>query len=195
MTLLWGKLTISGMKIGYARASTDEQNLDVQLNALGAAGCETVFQDHGLPVIWTECPGLLAALEGAKEGDTLTVWRIDRLGRSIPHLLEILDEVRSRGIAFQSVMDGIDTNTAGGRMVLSMIRAMAEFGRGVISERTKAGMAAARERGQHVGRPAKLSPDEIGIARRMIGEGISRVQVARIFGVDPGTLRRLLMKE
>jgi DNA invertase Pin-like site-specific DNA recombinase len=116
-------------------------------------------------------PGLLAALEGAKEGDTLTVWRIDRLGRSTLHLLQILDDLGRKGIALQSLMDGLDTNTAAGRMVFSMVSAMAEFERSVISERTKAGMAAARRRGRHVGRPAKLAPDQLDYARRMIVEG------------------------
>ncbi len=102
-------------------------------------------------------PGLLAALERAREGDTLTVWRIDRLGRSTLHLLQILDQLRSRNTGFQSIMDGIDTNRAAGRMVFSMVGAIAEFERNVISERTKAGMAAARRRGRHVGRPPKLA--------------------------------------
>ncbi|MCI0600147.1 MAG: recombinase family protein [Beijerinckiaceae bacterium] len=182
------------MKIGYARVSTDEQNLDLQLHALGAAGCETVFQDHGLSGASSARPGLLAALEKAREGDTLTVWRIDRLGRSTLHLLQILDQLRSRNIGFQSIMDGIDTNTAAGRMVFSMVGAIAEFERSVISERTKAGMEAARRRGLHVGRPAKLAPEQLDDARRMIGEGASRAQAARALGVDPSTLRRLLMK-
>ena len=135
------------MKIGYARVSTDEQNLDLQLHALAAAGCEEVFQDQGVSGVASARPGLLAALERAGEGDTLTVWRIDRLGRSTLHLLQILDQLRSRNIGFQSIMDGIDTNTAAGRMVFSMVGAIAEFERSVISERTKAGIAAARRRG------------------------------------------------
>jgi DNA invertase Pin-like site-specific DNA recombinase len=181
------------MKIGYARVSTDEQNLDLQLQALAAAGCESVFEDR-LSGVVSARPGLLAALEGAKEGDTLTVWRIDRLGRSTLHLLQILDDLRNRNIAFQSIMDGIDTNTAAGRMVFSMVGAIAEFERSVISERTKAGMAAARRRGRHVGRPAKLAPEQLVYARRMIVDGESRAYVARSLGVDPSTLRRLLMK-
>jgi DNA invertase Pin-like site-specific DNA recombinase len=182
------------MKIGYARVSTDEQNLDLQLHALAAAGCEEVFQDQGVSGVASARPGLLAALERAGEGDTLTVWRIDRLGRSTLHLLQILDQLRSRNIGFQSIMDGIDTNTAAGRMVFSMVGAIAEFERSVISERTKAGMAAARRRGRHVGRPQKLALDQLDYARRMIVEGEGRAQIARSLGVDPSTLRRLLMK-
>src|SRR5664279_2616777 len=103
------------MKIGYARVSTDEQNPDLQLQALAAAGCGEVFQDR-LSGVTSARPGLLAALERVREGDTLTVWRIDRLGRSTLHLLQNLDQLRSRGIGFQSIIDGIDTNTAAGRM-------------------------------------------------------------------------------
>ncbi len=181
------------MKIGYARVSTDEQNLDLQLQALATAGCGEVFQDR-LSGVTSARPGLLAALERVQEGDTLTVWRIDRLGRSTLHLLQILDQLRSRNIGFQSIEDGIDTNTAAGRMVFSMVGAIAEFERNVISERTKAGMAAARRRGRHVGRPAKLAPEQLVYARRMIVDGESRAHVARSLGVDPSTLRRLLMK-
>jgi DNA invertase Pin-like site-specific DNA recombinase len=178
------------MKIGYARVSTDEQNLDLQLQALAAAGCETVFEDQGLSGVTAARPGLRAALERAGEGDTLTVWRIDRLGRSTLHLLQILEQLRSRNVGFQSVMDGIDTNTAAGRMVFSMVGAIAEFERNVISERTKAGMAAARRRGLHVGRPVKLAPQQLVYARRMIVAGESKAHVARSLGVDPATLRR-----
>lgn len=182
------------MKIGYARVSKDEQDLAPQLHALDAAGCGKVFQDQGWSGASSARPGLLAALQMAGEGDTLTVWRIDRLGRSTLHLLQILEDLHRRNIAFQSIMDGIDTNTAAGRMVFSMVSAMAEFERSVISERTKAGMAAARRRGRHVGRPAKLAPEQLAYARRMIVAGEGRAQVARALGVDPSTLRRLLMK-
>jgi DNA invertase Pin-like site-specific DNA recombinase len=126
--------------------------------------------------------------------DTLTVWRIDRLERSTLHLLQILEDLHKRNIAFQSIMDGSDTNTAAGRMVFSMVSAMAEFERSVISERTKAGMAAARRRGRHVGRPPKLGTAQLVYARRMIVAGEGRAHVARSLGVDPSTLRRLLMK-
>jgi Enterobacteriaceae phage serine recombinase len=139
-------------------------------------------------------PGLLAALQMAGEGDTLTVWRIDRLGRSTLNLLQTLEDLGKKGVAFQSLMDGIDTNTAAGRMVFAMISAMAEFEQRVISERTKAGMAAARRRGRHVGRPPKLAPDQLVYAQRMIVAGEGRAQVARSLGVDPSTLRRLLLK-
>src|ERR1700731_4676220 len=173
------------MKIGYARVSTDEQNLDLQLQALAAAGCETVFEDQGLSGVTAARPGLRAALERAGEGDTLTVWRIDRLGPSTLHLLQILEQLRSRNVGFQSIMDGIDTNTAAGRMVFSMVGAMAEFERNVISERTKAGMGAAGRGGRHVGRPPKLAPEQLAYARRMIVKGEGRAQVARSLGVDP----------
>src|ERR1019366_2996752 len=145
-------------------------------------GARKCFRIRGCLVSRRPRPGLLAALERAGEGDTLTVWRIDRLGRSTLHLLQILDQLRSRNIGFQSIMDGIDTNTAAGRMVFSMVGAIAEFERSVISERTKAGMAAARRRGRHVGRPQKLALDQLDYARRMIVEG-DRAQIARSLGV------------
>ena len=110
------------------------------------------------------------------------------------HLLQILEDLHRRNIAFQSIMDGFATNTAAGRMVFSMVSAMAEFERSVISERTKAGAAAARRRGRHVGRPAKLALDQLDYARRLIVAGEDRAQVARSLGFDPSTLRRLLAK-
>ena len=180
------------MKIGYARVSTDEQSLGLQLDALGAAGCGRVFEDQGLSGSAAQRPGLLAALAAAGEGDTLVVWRIDRLGRSTLDLLQLLDDLRRRGVGFHSIMDGIDTSTAAGRMAFSMIGTIAEFERNMISERTKAGVASARRRGKRLGRPPKVTPDQLDYARERIAAGEGKAAVARKLGIDPSSLRRLL---
>ncbi|WP_374309940.1 recombinase family protein [Methylocella sp.] len=182
----------AAMKIGYARVSTDEQNLDPQLHALAQAGCESVFEDRGVSGASSQRPGLLAALAAAKEGDTLVVWRIDRLGRSTLHLLQLLDHLRGRGVGFLSIMDGIDTTTAAGRMAFTMIGTIAEFERSMISERTRAGIATARRRGKRIGRPPKVTPDQLDYARERIEAGEGRAAVARKLGIDPSSLRRLL---
>lgn len=145
----------SGRRIGYARVSTQDQTLALQHDALRAAGCEVLFEDHGISGAAKERPGLAAAIEALRSGDTLVVWRLDRLGRSLRHLIETLTALSDEGIGFYSIQDAIDTTTAGGRLVFHIMGALAEFERDLISERTKAGMAAAKARGVHVGRPPK----------------------------------------
>jgi len=178
------------MKIGYARVSTDEQNLALQLDALQAAGCETVFRDEGMSGASTTRPGLTDAMQALKPGDVLTVWRLDRLGRSLPHLIELLAKIGTAGAGFRSVTESIDTTTAGGKLVFHVIGAIAEFERSLISERTKAGMHAARRRGKRIGRPAALTPEKLDMARRLAAEGQGRAIVARMVGVGLATLRR-----
>lgn len=180
------------MKIGYARVSTDDQNLDLQLHALTAAGCETVFEDR-LSGASLARPGLSNALVALAPGDVLAVWRLDRLGRSLGDLIQLLDTIGRAGAGFQSLSDAIDTTTAGGRLVFHLLGAMAEFERGLISERTKAGLGAARKRGRVLGRPRKLSPHQIAHARELIEAGTeTRGAVAALFNVDSKTLRRAL---
>lgn len=142
-------------KIGYARVSTDDQNLDLQINALDAAGCTRIFTDKGISGAQSERSGLTAARLALEEGDTLVVWRLDRLGRSLIHLIKLLDELGKQGVHFQSLTENLDTTSAGGRLVFHIMAALAEFERALISERTKAGMKAAKARGVHVGRPRK----------------------------------------
>jgi DNA invertase Pin-like site-specific DNA recombinase len=171
------------MKIGYARVSTDEQTLALQLDALNGAKCDQIFQDDGLSSMAAKRPGLAAALDALQDGDVLTVWRIDRLGRSTAQLTLLLDDLRKRGVGFHSIMDGLDTTTA---------TVMAQLERELIVERTRAGMAAARRRGKRLGRPAKLKPEQLDYAAERIAAGEGRAVVARKLGVDPSTLRRLM---
>ena len=146
----------TGKQIGYARVSTPEQCLDLQLNALKATGCDQIFEDHGVTGDKTARPGLDQTLAALEPGDCLVVWKLDRLGRSLRHLTETLQSLAERDIGFRSLQDAIDTTTAGGRLYFHIMAALAEFERDLISERTKAGMAAAKARGVHVGRPAIL---------------------------------------
>jgi DNA invertase Pin-like site-specific DNA recombinase len=184
---------MAGMNIGYARVSTEEQNLDLQVQALEAAGCARIFKDRGLSGAARERPGLANVLAAAETGDVLVVWKLDRLGRSLPHLVEVIDSLRAVGVGFRSVQEQIDTTSAGGRFYLHILAALAEFEREMISERTKAGMAAAKRNGKHVGRPRKLTATQIVRARKLIEPGDqTRRAVAAMFGVDVATLRRAL---
>lgn len=186
---------MSGMKIGYARVSTDEQNLDLQRAALEAAGCERVFEDQGISGAESARPGLAAALAALGAGDVLAVWKLDRLGRSLGQLIVMIDGIGQAGAGFQSLFESIDTTTAGGRLVFHVMGALAEFERSLIGERTRAGMQAAKRRGKAVGRPRKLSPHQLARARALIeAEEETRAGVAELFGVDVATLKRAMRK-
>lgn len=145
------------MMIGYARVSTNDQNLELQIDALNHAGCHRIFQDSGVSGVLAKRPALSNTLNCLERGDTLVTWRLDRLGRSLSHLIALVSELEDRGIAFRSLTEAIDTRTASGRLLFHVMGALAEFERSLISERTKAGMAAARARGKIFGRPAKSS--------------------------------------
>lgn len=139
------------MKIGYARVSTDDQNLDLQRDALTAAGCERIFTDTASGAK-ADRPGLAEALTFARKGDVLVVWRLDRLGRSLPELVRLVGELDATGIGFESLTERVDATTAAGRLVFHVFAALAEFERNLIRERTHAGLAAARSRGRKGGR-------------------------------------------
>lgn len=147
------------LKVGYARVSTEDQNKAMQLDALRAAGCERIFEDTASGAKESR-PGLDEALDFARKGDELVVWRLDRVGRSLPHLVTLMGQLRDRGIGFRSVTENIETETPGGRLVMHMFAALAEFERDLIRERTRGGLKAARARGRTGGRkplaPAKL---------------------------------------
>ncbi len=145
-----------GRKIGYVRVSDKDQSENLQIDALKAAGCTVIFGDHGVSGSITKRCGLADMLDSLEAGDTLVVWKLDRLGRSTIHLLQLLSDLRDRGVDFQAITQGIDTTTAVGRMLYGQLAVFAEYERSLISERTKAGMAAAKARGVHIGRP-KLS--------------------------------------
>lgn len=143
----------TGRKIGYVRVSDADQSEALQVDALKATGCSTLYTDHGVSGAKTSRPALDRMLASLREGDTLTVWKLDRLGRSTIHLLTILEALRDAGIHFHAVTQGIDTSTAVGRMIFGQLAVFAEYERCLISERTKAGMRAAKARGVHIGRP------------------------------------------
>ncbi|WP_299845277.1 recombinase family protein [uncultured Roseovarius sp.] len=145
--------TRRGRKIGYVRVSDADQSEALQIDALKAAGCVRLYTDHGVSGAKTERAALDQMLKELKQDDTLTVWKLDRLGRSTIHLLSILEDLQSRGIHFHAITQGIDTSTAVGRMIFGQLAVFAEYERSLISERTKAGMKAAKKRGVHVGRP------------------------------------------
>lgn len=179
------------MKIGYARISTEEQNLTLQINTLEAAGCDEIHKDAGFSGISISRPGLDAVLSRLESGDTLVVWRLDRLGRSLVHLAQTINELDTRGVHFQSLTEYIDTGSSGGRLVFHILAAMAEFERSLISERTRAGMRAAKASGRQVGRPSSLSKGDKRAVLKAIQDGEPRKAVAQRFGVSLRTIERL----
>lgn len=154
------------MLVGYARVSTHDQTLDLQQDALRGAGCERVFSDTASGST-TERPGLTEALSFARAGDTVVVWRLDRLGRSLRHLIDTLNALSERGVEFRSLQEQLDTTTSGGKLVFHLMGALAEFERDLIRERTQAGLAAARARGRRGGRRPGLTPKQIAMARAL----------------------------
>ena len=183
------------MKIGYARVSTDEQILDLQLDALKAAGCEVIHTDPGISGTAMARPGLAQALAAVGQGDVLVVWRLDRLGRSLAFLIELIDRLGQQGAGFQSLTEAIDTTHASGRLIFHMMGALAEFERALIAERTREGMKAAKRRGKHVGRPRALTAEQVAFARRMIAAGEETLSgMANILEVDRSTIRRAAKK-
>lgn len=183
----------SGRKLGYVRVSDKDQTEALQLDALKAAGCELIFTDHGVSGTKTRREGLDDLLATLTKGDTLVVWKLDRLGRSTIHLLQVLNDLRDRGVGFLALTQGIDTRTAVGRMIYGQLAVFAEYERSLISERTKAGMAAARDRGCKIGRPRRLSASEArACARRIASEAITCAALARELDVSPQTLHRAI---
>jgi len=181
------------MKYGYARVSTDDQNAALQLAALKRAGCKTIFKDDGLSGATTNRPALQRCLGKLDSGDTLIVWKLDRLGRSLRDLIAMLDDLRARGIKFQSLTEAIDTQTPTGRAMWQMIGVLAELERSLISERTRAGVKAARARGVKFGRKPRLTPHQIEHARKLIDAGERHEDVAALLNVNRTTLYRALI--
>jgi len=149
------------MIVGYARVSTDEQSLEMQTLALKQAGCDAIYTDHGVSGIEKTRQGLGRALNRLQAGDKLVVWRLDRLGRSLVHLVGLLERLGKRNIKFHSVTECIDTSSPGGRLIFHVMAALAEFERSLISERTKAGMDAAKRTGKKFGRPPLLTQEQL----------------------------------
>jgi DNA invertase Pin-like site-specific DNA recombinase len=162
------------MKCGYARTSTDDQTTALQLAALKRARCSHIHEDKGLSGATAKRPALLRCLRTLRPGDTLIVWKLDRLGRSLRDLITMLDGLRERGIRFQSLTEAIDTETPTGRAMWQMIGVLAELERSLITERTRAGVKSAQRRGVKSGRKPKLSAAQIEHARMLIDNGESR---------------------
>jgi DNA invertase Pin-like site-specific DNA recombinase len=181
--------------IGYARVSTDDQNLALQLDTLRSAGCQVVHEDKASGVL-NGRKGLAEALKGCAAGDVLVVWKLDRLARSLHDLVVIAADLKGRGVGLK-ILTGegaaVDTTHAQGRMIFGILAVMAEFEREMISERTVAGMQAAKRRGRHMGRPRKLTPHKLDHARQLIAEGKeTQAGAAALLGVGVATLRRAL---
>lgn len=180
------------MLLGYARVSTEEQNLELQVDALERAGCERVFSDK-LSGSCLDRPGLAAALSHLRSGDTLVVWKLDRLGRTVRQLVEFVAKLNQDGVEFRSLTDGIDTTTPAGRFFFHMMAALAEMECDLTRERTMAGLAAARARGRMGGRPPALSPKQLTQARHLMQHPDQTMgEIAATLGVSRSTLYRSL---
>lgn len=179
--------------IGYARVSTEEQHLDLQVAALRAAGCTRLFRDEGISAIAKCRPGFQAALAALRPGDSFVIWKMDRAFRSLRESLDYLDLFQARKIDFRSLTEPIDTATPIGKAMYQLQNVFAELERKLISERTKAGLAAARQRGKILGRPSLLTPEQIGWARSVLDRRDATVAyLAAELGVSPRTLLRRL---
>ena len=163
--------------IGYARVSTTDQDLALQLDALAKAGCARVFEDQASGAK-TDRPGLAAALGFVREGDVLTVWKLDRLGRSLPHLIETVNALEARGVSFRSLTEAIDTTTPGGRLVFHIFGALGQFERDLIRERTRAGLDAAAARGRQGGRKPVVTDEKLRRAQTLLAQGLTVREVA-----------------
>jgi DNA invertase Pin-like site-specific DNA recombinase len=181
-----------GALVGYARVSTDDQNTRAQVDALRATGCADIFEDDAVSGTVVQRDGLTACLESLHVGDTLVVTALDRLGRSMPHLVSTVHDLAERGIGFRSLAEAIDTTSAAGKLVLHMFAALAAFERDLISERTKAALAAKKRRGESVGRRPGLTPAQVREARALLAAGRGPSYVARTFRVGRSTLYRHL---
>jgi DNA invertase Pin-like site-specific DNA recombinase len=180
------------MLIGYARVSTVDQNLALQRDALTEVGCQRIFTEQMSGAV-KDRPALHDVLEFARSGDTLIVWKLDRLARSMKQLIETIEDLRVRGIGFRSLTEALDTTTAQGRLVFHMFGALAEFERSLIRERTQAGLVAARRLGRTGGRPPKLTEDDLDVARALLANpDIGVTQIANRLGVSPATLYRYI---
>jgi DNA invertase Pin-like site-specific DNA recombinase len=180
------------MLIGYARVSTQEQNTTLQIEALEGVGCERVFTEKASGA-QRDRPQLHAALDYMRAGDTLVVWKLDRLARSLKQLIETVEDLEARKIGFRSLTEAIDTTTAGGKLIFHVFAALAEFERSLIRERTMAGLASARAKGKLGGRPPALTKEDLQAARAMLADpAITVAQVAKRLNISPATLYRHL---
>jgi DNA invertase Pin-like site-specific DNA recombinase len=180
------------MLIGYARISTDDQHLDLQRDALAKAGCERLFEDTASGAK-AERPGLTSLLSNLRADDTVVIWRLDRLGRSLKDMIHLVEQLDTAGVGLRSVQENIDTTSIGGRLVFHLFSALAEFERNLIRERTRAGLTAARARGRKGGRKKRLDPAKREVALRLYHERQHTVEeICRMMGVGRSTLYNYL---
>lgn len=179
------------MLIGYARVSTQDQNLTLQREALINAGCEKVFEDK-VSGTRADRPGLSKTLEMLREGDTLVVWKLDRLGRSVKQLVDMVSELNKQGIQFKSLTDSIDTGTTSGRFFFQVMASLAEMERELTIERTRAGLEVAKKLGRKGGRKPKMTDSKIESAKKLLSSGVPPKEVAKNLGVSVSTLYRWL---
>lgn len=178
------------MRIGYARVSTDDQTLDLQRDALKQAGCSELYEEHASGRSAAR-PQLEACLKALRAGDTLVVWRLDRLGRSLQDLIELTNNFQMRGVEFESLTERIDTSSPTGRLVFHLFGALAEFERSLIRERTMAGLKAARARGRKGGRPKKLTAKDLRTIKSLLKSGdVPIATIAEQFGISRSTIYR-----
>lgn len=186
------------MKIGYARISTEEQTLNLQIDDLKKAGCDRIFQDV-MSGAKEDRPGLHEALDHLRSGDILVVWRLDRLGRSLRSLIDLMSELSGRGIGFQSLTEQIDTTSPSGKLVFHVFGALAEFERDLIRERTRAGLAAARARGRKGGRPrvaALNTPQKVAMAQALYNDKRNSIRdICQTLRVSKATLYRYVARK
>ncbi len=175
--------------IGYVRVSTTDQTTDLQVDALSAIGCERIFSDE-LSGSTTNRPGLHDAFDYLRAGDTLCVWKLDRLGRSLKHLIEVVNDLHCKGIGFRSVTEQIDTSTNGGKLIFHVFGALAEFERGIIRERVNAGLAAARSRGRIGGRPTVVSDSKATAITALAAQGLTSAEICKSLAISRATYFR-----
>lgn len=182
------------MLLGYARVSTDDQNLNLQRDALQAAGCERTFEDMASGAK-TDRIGLAALMTVLRAGDTVVIWRLDRLGRSLKNLIELVERLEAAKVGLRSLQENIDTTSSGGRLVFHLFGALAEFERNLVRERTLAGLAAARARGRMGGRPKRLDPAKLALALRLHHEDKHTIkEICQMMGISKSTLYNYLTK-
>ncbi|KDR96820.1 Site-specific DNA recombinase [Peptoclostridium litorale DSM 5388] len=180
------------MKIGYARVSTREQNLDLQMDALKSSGCEKIFTDK-VSGAKKERPGLKQVLEYARKGDIVVVWKLDRAGRSLKHLIEIVNGLNNKGVGFISLKESLDTTSSTGKLMFHIFASLAEFERDIIRERTLAGLSSARARGRVGGRPPVMDTNKIAMAKSMMADkSISVKDICKALSVSKSTLYKYL---
>lgn len=180
------------MFIGYARVSTENQSLDLQVDNLKKAGCEKIFSDVASGAK-SERPGLKEALNYVRKGDVLVVWKLDRLGRSIKHLIEVVNDLKEKEIGFKSLQESIDTTTPGGKLIFHIFASLAEFEREIIRERTKAGLAAARARGKLGGRPKSLNDSEVKMLVKLHNDPTVKIDdICNQFNISRPTMYRYI---